>query len=478
MRILPISNIIYSHKNNNLGPKTVAIESKISPERAFGPGGVGLIYFTSVNHGGEKLKKLVDYDLPDMYTGNLMLNPKILEKWQQDRIFSMPLSQVVNIVGKKENVLLPVQKEFFKIMKEYAQEYPTMHLDEMIKRLQPKHNKILMSQQQPIFEELIRCATKMPEKEFSEFMELMNSTNERIMKHPVVLPFSATDFKYKLKRISLGIESRNNKEEVKAMKKLIKLSNYLFETEKFKKPYKLKKRFSIKKRVEKQLTPEIIMANYAKLKAMRVVLDNSVLKSDPELIALFEDTSAKIHGLPIIAPFKRKTFIYDLQTITNNLENQKFAHKMLKIASKLPNSSDNLSAFIVKSADSSCEKIGYDLFSGSICSVEHLKPKKSGGANTLKNFGLTCRAVNSERKNCTFEHWITIHPETAQNCQKYVDRLIELYKDGTFDKINEMYKNNSPDSMKLNRGYIEGFASTIRHLSKDKIILNLEKLND
>ena len=61
---------------------------------------------------------------------------------------------------------------------------------------------------------------------------------------------------------------------------------------------------------------------------------------------------------------------------------------------------------------------------------------------------------------------LRIYPETYDNCQKYVDRLIELYNDGTFAKLG------------ISRQYITGFANKMYKMSppEKRMILDTSAL--
>ena len=68
------------------------------------------------------------------------------------------------------------------------------------------------------------------------------------------------------------------------------------------------------------------------------------------------------------------------------------------------------------------------------------------------------------RLEYAFNHHISIHPEVKQNCQKYLDKLIDLYQAGIFQKHNI-----SPD-------YMMDFADTVKEQSKGKIQLDISRL--
>ena len=82
----------------------------------------------------------------------------------------------------------------------------------------------------------------------------------------------------------------------------------------------------------------------------------------------------------------------------------------------------------------------------------------------MENFGGATTRANSARKSIEFTQQMKEVPTTAQCCQMYVDRLIELYKEGIFYKIG------------LSPRYITDFKNTIYEQSKHRIVLDTSKL--
>ena len=198
------------------------------------------------------------------------------------------------------------------------------------------------------------------------------------------------------------------------------------------------------------------------------IADNSPLLNNEELRKLFIQTRARIFGIPIVTPFNRKSFIYEIKKIVTDIEDKKLANKMIQVATKLPKSHDNVSAFIVKASANSSEKIGYDLLSGSTGSIEHLIPFKTKGSDCIENYAISSAYYNSERGHRDMPQQLKMHPETFENCQKQVNRLIELYNNGTFKTIG------------LNKWYIINFVQKMYKLSSpdNRMILDISKLKD
>lgn len=437
------------------------LPSYITPQIITSP----TITFSGVTRGGNLLKKLAKFGAIDMYTAKPMLYSKILEKWQQTNLFSRPISEIIRVTRPYKNTLGKVETQVYSILEEAAKINPDKSLGKIINELVPQNEKKLISMQQPIFEELIKKACKMPHDRFNEFMNLMDITNKKIGRNPVLLPFSEREFRYKLTRISQEIESRNNREEVKAIKRLRNMANRLFYS---KSPtmFYIIKNSQIRKYTKNQRTQQAITKNTKKLENLKNIVENSPLKVNKEIQDLLADASARIHGIATIVPFKRKPFIHDLEKITATLDDKNLAKEMQEIAAKLPQASKEISAFIVKLADNTDDKIGYKIFEEAVCSVDHLKPAKGGGASAIKNYGLCSKATNSDKSNTPFAQYIEQNPQARENIQKYIDNLIDLCNRRVFKRLG------------IKRSYIENFAYTVRHLTTNSnpIVLDTSRL--
>ena len=186
----------------------------------------------------------------------------------------------------------------------------------------------------------------------------------------------------------------------------------------------------------------------------------SILKNHEQLKELINISKSKLNNEEIIVPFTRKSFIYDIVRIIEDYPNSEIQDRIISTAQKLPTSQEYLSAYILKIATEQPDKIGFRLIWPSLASIEHLLPRSCGGKDIMSNFGVATTRENSERKSIDFTEQLKRKPDTPQNCQKYIDKLIQLYHDGIFELMG------------IHSQYIYDFANTIYVQSKGLVKLD------
>ena len=135
---------------------------------------------------------------------------------------------------------------------------------------------------------------------------------------------------------------------------------------------------------------------------MEIILKKSVLKDNFQLQKLIQDSKARLNQEEIFTPFTRKSFIYDLAKLLQDLPDEKLYEKFIMIASKLPTSQESFSAYVMKLAHEQPDKIGHRLVWPSLASVEHLLPRSDGGPDLMSNFAGATTRENSTRKSIKF----------------------------------------------------------------------------
>ena len=158
-------------------------------------------------------------------------------------------------------------------------------------------------------------------------------------------------------------------------------------------------------------------------------------------------------------PFSRRIFINKLKNILKQLENKKLKNEIIEIARRLPRSSDEVCAFVVKNARKKPEVIALNLIHPSVGTFEHLTPRCMKGLNNSLNFGLECSYCNNSRHHYPIPIQIEENPYMPQNAQIQADKLISLYKKGIGKKQ-----------------YIENLREVLYWLSDRTIDLDISKL--
>lgn len=133
-------------------------------------------------------------------------------------------------------------------------------------------------------------------------------------------------------------------------------------------------------------------------------------------------------------PFSRRIFLYKLKNILKNIDDKKLKEEILTIARRLPRSSDEVCAFVVKNTRKKSEIIALNLIHPSVGTFEHIHPKSLKGKNNSLNFALECCYCNNSRHHYPIPYQIEENPFMPQNAQLQIDKLISLYKKGLCKK--------------------------------------------
>lgn len=400
------------------------------------------ISFSGIQNSS-KLRILFAYRLPCIYSGITMIDPKILSRWMKNGLFKRSALEVINALEPHRDSFVGMEAKILDLIEERAKFHPQKNIREILQEVKPVYSRRLRKKQTPIFHELIEASYDLPPEYRHKFKLLMEDTNKKLNEKPIVIPFSSYEFKYKLAKIKEDIANGSDLKSKKVMNKVMKEA----------------KRFS------NVTSASTIERQKQVLWFIDHILKKSVLKNNQQLKNLIEVSKSRLNLEEIIVPFTRKTFLYDLLKILDDLPNRKLYEKMVTIAQKLPTSQESFSAYVLKIANEQPDKIGHRIVWPYLASVEHLFPRSCGGSDIMANFAGATTRENSDRKSIEFLLQLKRRPYTPMYCQWYVDRLIELYHQGIFARHN------------ISPKYITDFADTIYQLSKHKIKLNLSKMN-
>lgn len=398
------------------------------------------IPFTSIQNSS-KLRTLFKYNLPCIYSGIPMIDPKAVSRMIKSGTFEKPSKEVIEILSRYNECYSGMEQRIMGILSSRSKIHPDENIKQLLKEIEPVYRRDLRKKQSGVFRNIQECFDKLPEEYRYKYSLLMKETDKRLNERPVLIPFSSYEFKYKLAKIKDNILNENDLKAKKVMNKLMKES----------------KRLS-------NITNEKTIDNQIKVMGMLDwILKKSVLKNNNELQTLIGTSKARLTNKEIIAPFSRKSFIYDLGRIIDDLPDAESHEKIMQEAFKLPTSNEDFSAYMVKISGESADKIGARILWPYLASVEHIFPKSEGGADVMANFAGATTRENSLRKSIEFTEQIKLRPNTPYYCQKYVNKLIDLYHEGVFEKN------------RINPKYIEEFKDTMFKISKGQVDLDISR---
>ena len=403
------------------------------------------IYYPIQFSGGDmsKVRKLFAYGIPDMYSERILIDPKTISKWLRSGFFSRPAKDVLKVFDTSySGSFINYEKDALAIMRERAKFHPEYTMREILQEIRPVYNRQLRKEQTPIFHELWREFEALPQEYQTKFQELMQKTDKMLNDKPIIIPFSSYEFKYKLAKIKTYLE--NNGTDPKAVRVMNKL---------------------IKESMKFSNTTNADNIEYQKsvFQFLNHIRKRSILKKHEQLSKIFEEAKFRLDKKEIMIPFGKKSFIYDLFKIIEDLPDAQKEH-LHQIANKLPTSGENFAAYMLKLSTATNEQIGYKYTWPSMATIEHIHPRSLGGTNDLPNLGIASAIENSKRKNIDFTEQLKIIPKTPEYTQKTINRLIELNEEGIFDQIH------------LSPKYITGYADTVYEESKHTVKLDTGKL--
>ena len=398
------------------------------------------VAFTSIQNSS-KLRILFKYDLPCIYSGKIMIDPKHFSRLLKSGAFEKPSKEVAELLSRYKNTLSGDEERITGIISARSKIHPQLNIHDLLKEIEPVYRRDLRKKQSGIFRNIKENFKDLPQNYKDKFEILMAETDKRLNERPILIPFSSYEFKYKLAKIKDKIVTgENDLKSKKTINKLLKESKRLSNT-----------------------TNDKTINNQIKVIGMLDwILKKSVLKNNKELQELIGTSKARLTKKEIIAPFSRKSFLYDLGRIIDDIPQEKKINIMQE-AFKLPSSSHDFSAYMVKISNEPSEKIASRILWPYLASVEHIFPKSEGGADVMANFAGATTKENSLRKSIDFTEQLKLRPNTPYYCQMYVNKLIDLYHQGVFDKY------------RINPKYIEEFKNTIYKESKGQINLDISK---
>ncbi len=164
-------------------------------------------------------------------------------------------------------------------------------------------------------------------------------------------------------------------------------------------------------------------------------------------------------------PFKCQVFYKELKEILKLpiFRNKRATEEILEIASKMPQSKENQSAFIVKYSRREPREIIEQLLYEPFVTVEHIKPQYNGGKTEMNNLVIACADCNGRERGCMpMYDFVDKHPEIEHNIKKQFKYLKKISR--------QPGKYYMKDKSELDR-YISDVSKTFMRESINKIHL-------
>ena len=182
---------------------------------------------------------------------------------------------------------------------------------------------------------------------------------------------------------------------------------------------------------------------------------NEFIESQRKLVAQPQDN----------VTFKRKRFLNDLEEILKQVKSKKTAAAIYSAAAKLPTSSNNVNAFIVKYSERPSSAIAQRLITPPVASIEHIHPRSLNGENDWSNYALASVFHNSERGNASLKEKCIQNPKIPKYVQRQVNELIDLANEGVITDKNyilcyrERFLQESEGLINLDISKLEGLKT-------------------
>lgn len=130
---------------------------------------------------------------------------------------------------------------------------------------------------------------------------------------------------------------------------------------------------------------------------------------------------------------KRKRVVSSFYEIADKIPDVRVVEEIRDIIDQLPDSKNDVDAFMVRAAKKSSNAVMDILISRIRSTYEHVIPhhrKDNNGPSEKTNYICLCGKCNVERQQLSYEKFVDVHPEMIQNTQKQIDKIIYFINKG------------------------------------------------
>ena len=130
---------------------------------------------------------------------------------------------------------------------------------------------------------------------------------------------------------------------------------------------------------------------------------------------------------------KGRRVVSSFYEIADKIPDVRVVEEIRDIIDQLPDSKNDVDAFMVRAAKKSSNAVMDILISRIRSTYEHVIPhhrKDNNGPSEKTNYICLCGKCNVERQQLSYEKFVDVHPEMIQNTQKQIDKIIYFINKG------------------------------------------------
>lgn len=186
-------------------------------------------------------KKLLREDIPDAYTGLIMIPAEYINEIKAGEELNKKSSHAIKYLKEFKNSLYPIEKEILSMLETLSKKHPDLTLQELLQLKYNNAEQILIKQQSSILNKISEISKNLPRNEFLKVRKLLQSSYNKIFM-PDPLPeerFGRKNFIFALR--NLDIKDENIKQKMLTAAEKLPQSNDSINAfiVKYSQPYKL-----------------------------------------------------------------------------------------------------------------------------------------------------------------------------------------------------------------------------------------------
>ncbi len=159
----------------------------------------------------------------------------------------------------------------------------------------------------------------------------------------------------------------------------------------------------------------------------------------PSLIKKWQQNQAsRISNAKIEGEFKNRYLINSYLALLKKLDIRVPQKEIDRLYEKLPNSKNDLDAFVVKYKRRQPEETVFKMVKNTQPTVEHIIPFSESQDNHIGNLLLMCKDCNEARGNLSYNEFLKARPEMHKNIRRYFMDIKRVINSQTTDAKTRM----------------------------------------